>query len=282
VAQNLTHALRLLQGAMQRVALALCAALAAALTGYTIACAASLAPWLVLPLTFGNTVYPDAGMGVQIGITALAAALVFFLPTNARVMALETSHRRFHIGMQDVARAYHVAHAADREGVFTLSSEFDSIRERLAFLRDHPDLAELEPSVLEVAAQMSHVSRELADLYSTRNVARARDFLIQRQQEIEEFERRIGEAKAVADEIRRWAGRVEIDESVAWSQLERLAEDLRLILPELDPQEELAETPERQESDPMPSDGMDEAWEHLEAPANDDRIVALLSRRAAE
>jgi hypothetical protein len=221
-------------------------------------------------------------MGVQIGVTALAAALVFFLPTNARIMALETSHRRFHIGMQDVARAYQLAHAADRDGVFTLSSEFDSIRERLAFLRDHPDLAELEPSVLEVAAQMSHVSRELADLYSTRNVARARDFLIQRQQEIEEFERRISEAKAVADEIRRWAGRVEIDEAVAWSQLERLAEDLRRILPELDMPQDPAEDPGWQGTHEVAAEPSEEAWEHLDAPANDDRIIALLSRRAAE
>lgn len=34
--------------------------------------------------------------------------------------------------MQDVARA----HAADRTGVFQLSSEFDAERERLAYLRD--------------------------------------------------------------------------------------------------------------------------------------------------
>ncbi len=51
-------------------------------------------------------------------------------------MALENSHRRFSPGMQDVARAHAAAHAADRTGVFQLSSEFDALRERLAYLRD--------------------------------------------------------------------------------------------------------------------------------------------------
>ena len=47
-----------------------------------------------------------------------------------------------------------------------MSSEFDAVRERLAYLHDHHDLDSLEPSVLEVAAQMSHQSRELSDIYS--------------------------------------------------------------------------------------------------------------------
>ncbi|SLN11443.1 hypothetical protein ROG8370_00218 [Roseovarius gaetbuli] len=58
--------------------------------------------------------------------------MCFCLPANYRIMALENSHRRISPGMQDVARA----HAADRTGVFQLSSEFDAERERLAYLRD--------------------------------------------------------------------------------------------------------------------------------------------------
>ncbi len=99
--------------------------------------------------------------------------LCFFLPSNARIMRLENSHRRFSIGMRDVAQAYHFAHAADREGIFQMSSEFDAVRECLAYLRDHPDLESLEPALLEAAAQMSHISRELADVYADEKVARA-------------------------------------------------------------------------------------------------------------
>ena len=44
-----------------------------------------------------------------------------------------------------VARAYRHAHAADRAGVFALSSEFDAMRARLEHLRKHPDLSHLEP-----------------------------------------------------------------------------------------------------------------------------------------
>ena len=134
--------------------------------GYTLACTFGFAPWLEMTATFGGVGYPQAGQVVQIGVTALVLGLCVFLPANARIMALETSHRRFHIGMEDVARAYRASHAADREGVFKLKSEFDSVRERMAYLRDHPDLAELEPSVLEIASQMSPVSRDLAAHYN--------------------------------------------------------------------------------------------------------------------
>merc|ERR1712173_435973 len=103
----------------------------------------------------------NAGMYAQLALTVLAVGLCFFLPTNRRVMQLETSHRQFNVGMQDVARAYAAVHAADRAETFQMSSEFDSVRERLAYLRDHPDLATLEPAVLEMAAQMSHVARDL-------------------------------------------------------------------------------------------------------------------------
>ncbi|MCL3883406.1 DNA repair protein [Marivita sp. GX14005] len=269
---------------MQHLALVLLAALALGLTGYTLACLFGYAPWLEMTAIFGGYAYPQAGHVVQGGITALALSLCFFLPANSRIMALETSHRRFQIAMEDVARAYRLSHAADREGVFNMRSEFDSVRERIAFLRDHPDLAELEPAVLEVASQMSHVSRELAQTYSDRSVARARDFLIQRQQEIEEFNARLAEAKATAAEMRVWVDKVEIEESVARAQLERLCEELSEILPELYAAEPVAEEPTE-----IVTQAQVEVWDD---PAHnpgatfpddsDNRIVALLARRAAE
>jgi hypothetical protein len=206
---------------------------AVGLTAYTIACVLDAAPWLHLPLRFGDAVVLQGGIWVQSGVTAVVAALTVYLPTNARVLALETSHRSFHMGMRDVARAYAAAHRADREGVFTLSSEFDSVRERIAFLRDHPDLADLEPSVLELAAQMSHVSRELAETYADSKVRRARDFLTARQQEVEHVNTRIEAAKAAALEIRRWSDRVEMEEAVARAQLDRLREQIGSLMPEL-------------------------------------------------
>ncbi|MDU8911244.1 DNA repair protein [Aestuariicoccus sp. MJ-SS9] len=268
----------LMQMILQQVAIAAVALSALALTGYALACAAGEADWLVLPLQFGDIVVPQAGIAVQLGITGLFVLLCFFLPMNARVMALENSHRRFHIGMQDVARAYAAAHAADREGVFSMSSEFDSIRERIAFLRDHPDLTELETPILEVAAQMSHISRELAQVYSDRNVARARDFLIARQQEIEDFNARLDNAKGVLSEMRPWLDRIEIDEQVARAQLDRLCDALAEVLPEILPDE--AEPPERAaEPAAAPHYGPEELDDIAE---NDPQIVKLLARRAAE
>ena len=282
---SLQSAALLFQSAMQRITLVLVLSLGLGLAGYSIACAAGYAPWLMLPLNFGEVTFADAGQYVQVGVSALALGLLFFLPTNARVMALETSHRSFHIGMKDVARAYAAAHRADREGVFTLSSEFDSVRERIAFLRDHPDLAELEPSVLEVAAQMSHISRELGQVYSDSRVQRARDFLTARQQEIEDFNARIEEAKLIATDIRKWHMRVELEEDIAEAQIARLCEDLEDILPEIVPEEH--RLPEEAEEWAESFDPLAEAGSEIDdLPASetqqDDRIVAMLSRRAAE
>jgi hypothetical protein len=162
--------------------------------------------------------------------------LVFFLPANGRILALENSHRRFSLNMEDVLHAYQLAHAGDRAGVFTLASEFDAVKERLAFLRDHPDLAGLEPDVLEVAAQMSQVSRELAETYSDDKVARARAFLTQRQQELDTFKTRLEDAQIIMQELRQWSRDVEIEESIAKSHLGRLRGELFELLPELSAQ----------------------------------------------
>ncbi len=270
---------------VQRLMFAAVAILGISAFAYTVACAFGVAPWLEMTATFGGQTYPEAGPIVQVAVTALLVGLCFFLPSNARIMALETSHRRFHIGMEDVARAYRVSHASDRKGVFKLKSEFDSIRERMAYLRDHPDLAELEPSVLEVASQMSHISKDLAETYSERSVNRARDFLIQRQQEIEEFNTRLDEAKATAAQMRVWADKVELEEQVAQTQLSRLREELAEVLPELHGPEAQTIIPPR--TAPLKvANGTDDVdtWEDatVYADNDDNRIVALLARRAAE
>ncbi|WGW03080.1 DNA repair protein [Tropicibacter oceani] len=261
---------------LQRIAFAAIVAAALASLGYTLACAFGQTPWLDLPLSFGQTVYPLAGMYLQIGVTTLAVLLCFFLPSNARIMALENSHRSFHMGQMDVARAYALAHQSDREGVFQIKGEFDSIRERIAFLRDHPNLADLEPSILELAAQMSHVSHELAENYSDRNLARARDFLIARQQEIDNFNERIEAAKAIAVDIRRWTEKVEMEESIAKAQLERLRDELQGLLPEFD----LAPGP-RIPVDAQDQDSDDSVEATVQTLLETDNI-AILEKRAAE
>ncbi|MFP7672743.1 DNA repair protein [Marivita sp. S0852] len=269
---------------VQRLMFACVAILGLGALAYTLAAAFGYAPWLEMAMSFDGTPVQNAGMAVQIGVTALLVGLCVFLPANARIMALETSHRKFHITMDDVARAYRLSHASDRHGVFKLKSEFDSVRERMAYLRDHPDLAELEPSVLEIASQMSHVSRDLAQTYSEASINRARDFLIQRQQEIEDFTTRLDEAKAVAADMRVWVDKVELEESVAKAQLAQLTEVLADILPELQTgvigTPPCAETVAPAANDTPAADIWDEP---VEFPHNDDnRIVALLARRAAE
>jgi hypothetical protein len=230
---QVTSILALFGALFQRFAVFAFILSALVLLGATIGAAFGALPWLEFEVAFGATTYANAGQIAQIGLTVLAVLLCAYLPSNARIMALESSHRRFEIGMQDVARAYHAAHAADREGLFQLSSEFDAVRERLAYLREHPDLGGLEPDLLEVAAQMSHISRELAEVYSDEKVARARQFLHQRQQEVEAFNARLDQAKQISRDLKHWAHEVDLEESVAASQLTRLRDDLREVLPEL-------------------------------------------------
>ncbi len=223
----------LIQYVMQRLALLFFAACAAAFTTATIMAALGYWAWIDLPLRYGGAPVQNAGMYLQIFATVLAAGICFFLPANARILQLENSHRRFRISMDDVARAYGAVHAADRGHLFQLSSEFDAVRERLAYLRDHPDLSTLEPALLEVAAQMSHISHELADVYSDEKIDRARAFLKQRQEEVNLFNDRLDQAKAISTEMKHWLHEVELEESVAAAQLARLSAEMNEILPQL-------------------------------------------------
>ncbi|WP_299364555.1 DNA repair protein [uncultured Paracoccus sp.] len=191
------------------------------------------APWLQLRIDLGAGTVFDAGIAAQSVLTLLLLGLCFFLPTNGRVMQLERSHREFNVSMWDVARAYQAVHGADRQGTFALRSEFDSVRDRLRYLRKHPDLGNLEPEILEMAAQMSHESRELAEIYSDEKVERAKCFLRQRQEEAQRFQERVQIAHSVCRDLRIWLDKVEVEEAIARSQLKRLKEDLRELLPAL-------------------------------------------------
>lgn len=237
-------------------------------TYYTVSCLFGYSEWLFLPLTFGETTIPAAGLYVQSGLTLLSLALCFFLPSNARIMALENSHRSFQMGMQDVARAYAAAHRADRTGVFKIQNEFDSIRERIQFLRNHPDLIDLETPVLELAAQMSHISRELAHVYSDKNVARARDFLTARQEEVSRMQERIKSGKDAIEEMRDWISDVDREEAELGTALRDLKANLQEILPEIYSDEALAKfAKEDREEEKMAAQERSATIDPEEAPA---------------
>lgn len=220
-----------IQQFFQRVALIAVVAFSVVVIGATIAAALGLAPWLSFTASYGETVVPYAGMITQLFLAALAVSLCFYLPSNRRILELEKSHRNFHISMQDVAKAYLIAHKADREELFSMSSEFDAVRERILHLREHPELETLEPSVLDVAAQMSKESHDLSKVYSEKKVGRAREFLKQRQQELEAYRERIAMAQKTVQEIKRWSQQVSVEDSVVSAQMNRLEADLAEILP---------------------------------------------------
>lgn len=222
---------RQVQQFLQRVALLAVVLFSVVAIGATLAAALGLAPWLSFTASYGETQVPYAGMVTQIFLAALAVCLCFYLPTNRRILELEKSHRDFHISMEDVARAYAIAHKADREELFSMSSEFDAVRERILFMREHPDLGSLEPAVLEVAAQMGREARELAEIYSDEKVNRARTFLKQRQEEIEAYRERLTLAQQTVKDLKRWTQQVHVEDSVVQAQMNRLEADLAELLP---------------------------------------------------
>ena len=116
-------------------------------------------------------------------MTLLSVSGLYFVAGNPLKQKMLRS--RFEINMEDVGRAYYAAHSADREGVFRLTEQYDSVLERLRWLQQQPDFAELNHEVLVVAAQMSELSRTLAERFSERNVDRAKAFLAEREEQME-------------------------------------------------------------------------------------------------
>ena len=227
------EALRAAQGGFQSVAQTLIVLLGAGLLAATLAAATGLLPWPQVALFFGGQAVPQAGMWLQIGLTAIIGLLGLYRPANPRMARLERSHRSFAMGMEDVSHAYRQAHAADRAGVFALSGEFDTMRARLEHLRDHPDFQHLEPELLQMAAQMSVETRDLARAYGDEKVNRAKSFLKQRQEEVHALTDRLALARRTCDDLRRWLTDIEAEERTAQTQLKRLEADLKEILPTL-------------------------------------------------
>ncbi|MBP1805915.1 DNA repair protein [Rubellimicrobium aerolatum] len=208
-------------------------AAALAMAALTLLSALGVLPWLQLQASLGGQSLPQAGPIAQVALTLLLALMAAFVPASSRVLALERGHRDFRVSMEDVARAYHVAHAADRQGAFTMASQFDQVCERLDHLRQHPDLRLLEADVLTLAAQMSQQSHKLAEIYSDERVTRAKDVLAQRQQEVDSQRKRIAEAMAICREIMDWNARVELDEATVTTQIQQLDGQLAALLPAL-------------------------------------------------
>ncbi len=222
-----------ISGLARQVAQVIILLSALALTAASIAMAFGVLDWPEIAATYAGQPLPYAGMWAQLAANALLLALVFFLPANLRMARLEKSHRSFAMGVEDVSRAYRVAHAADRTGVFALSGEFESMRARFDHLRQHPDLGHLEPELMNLAAEMSFLSRDLARTYSDDKVARAKSFLKQRQEEVHMITDRIAAARRTCDELRRWLADIQADDRKAQHQIRRLEADLQEILPTL-------------------------------------------------
>lgn len=199
------------------------------------AAAAGALPWPAIPISIAGSETFDIGPPALLGLCLVLVSLCAFLPAAIRVRRLEATHRDFALRMEDVARAYWAAHRADRTGIFRLEREFDAVRERALFLANHPDLGELDHSLVELASQMSTESRELARIYSDEKVARARDTLARRTEDVVRLERQIEAAHGVCTQLKRDLDAVEVEEAVIRSRLARLDAELAELHRIVDP-----------------------------------------------
>lgn len=180
----------------------------------------------VLTVTLADGTVHNALMYIAGAMSLIGIIIAALIPGSKRVLSLEQSHRNFQMNLQDVVVAYNIAFAADRNGMFRLPGEFDSVRERLEFLQSYPDLKNQEPEILTLAAQMSYQSRHLAQAFSTEAVFRAEDFLRQRKYELERGEKRIEDANAILARVRTEARNLALSEQVQDSQITRIIETL--------------------------------------------------------
>jgi len=221
------------QGVLQGIVAGALVVSGLGLAAWTALGAAGNVPMLSVPAVVGvNPV--DAGPLLQIGAAVALLAIVALLPGLARVRRLEAAHRSFRVGMEDVSRAYWAAHAADRAGLFALGREFDAVRERLEFLKRHPDLGAHEPELLELAAQMSTEARELAAIYSDEKVARAETMLAERRMEVERLTGLVERAHSVTRDLWRALDEVTLEEDMAKARIDRLREEIGELWDEIE------------------------------------------------
>lgn len=221
------------QDYLQASVIVLLGALVIGMVVVTLMSVVGVLPWLQIDARLGTVDIPAFGPALQVLFTLFCLALLAVLPSSARVLKLEQTRRDFTLTLDDLENAYRAAHQEDRAGAFTLSEEFNAVRERLNYLKRHPDLANLEPEILEIAAQMSFLARDLATVYSDDAVTRAKAFLKQRQQEVVSHRERISAALGASQELRLWLDDVEADERDARRMIARLDVELRELLPRI-------------------------------------------------
>jgi hypothetical protein len=187
---------------------------------------AEVVTWPVLTVTLADGTTLNALIYASYAMSLLGIIIAALIPGSKRVLALEQSHRDFKISLDDVGQAFNIVFAADRNGMFKLQHEFDSVRERLEFLQSYPDLKNQEPEILTLAAQMSYQSRYLAQAFSTETVSRAEDFLRQRTYELQRGEQRIEDAQKILQRVRSEASSLALSEQVQDSQMTRIVDEI--------------------------------------------------------
>jgi hypothetical protein len=189
--------------------------------------------WQQLMHPIERYVVNDNGIVLQISICLFLVLAALLLSTLSRLARLERLQKTSALSLPDIATAYRLSHAADRKGAFALVGEFDQMRLRMDHLRNHPDLQDLQDDLLQIAAQMSMQTRDLARIYSDENVKGATDFLRQRQLDVQALSDQLTIARTTCDELLACSNTVDADDDQIRQHIEQLEHELKDILPSL-------------------------------------------------
>ncbi|MEM8804306.1 MAG: hypothetical protein AAGF55_17415, partial [Pseudomonadota bacterium] len=100
--------------------------------------------------------------------------------------------------------------------------EFDAVRQRYKFLKDQPDLKDIDDELLVIAAQMSETSRDLAERFSDRRIARVREGLQRRAEDAESLEAQLLAIRAENEKLAKMRTDAEMSESAFRKQVDVL------------------------------------------------------------
>ena len=212
-----------------RLALAILLLVTVITVTYPILAALGMLEWVKIPIIYGGTEY-DIGAHVSIALALVFIALCAIVPSSARVLKLEVSHRDFRITMDDVKESFKQVFEEDRRGIFTLPGEFDGVRERMDTLLADPTLGDHDRNILVLAAQMGQASKELAEAFSEENVQRARESLEHRLQDIKQAEELIEKADTVSQELQGKLQSIQMQEGAQQEVAQQLIDELETIL----------------------------------------------------
>lgn len=169
---------------------------------YTLLCLFGFMPWLYVPLQFGQEgAVVDRGTIIQLLLVLVMFSLCYNIPSSARIMRMEVIKHKEHLGLQDIMTATAHLFEEDRNGAFSVTTQFDNITRRIEMLQRHETLDKLSDKHQATAAMISYQVRKFAKKFSKKKVDRANTALQLIRQRLTETETIIADVTPIVNDL---------------------------------------------------------------------------------